>query len=95
MSPFRLFVILVMLTATALTVVYLRTANVRTAYNVQKLHAQQVRLRYEVWDRQADIARLTEPKVIEKTPADEPPARTDSPPSGPDVAPTRQEWETD
>ena len=108
MSPFRLFVILVMLTATALAVVYLRTANVRTAHRVQKLHKRQVELRYQVWDRQADIARLSEPNVIEKRPDAEPGSpiagdRDWGPPSSPSPTPgadpdrpqPSQEWETD
>ncbi|MDD4888823.1 MAG: hypothetical protein PHU85_02745 [Phycisphaerae bacterium] len=64
MRPFRLFMILVFLTASALTIVYFRVAAVRTAYHVNRLHADQWRLRREIVRQRAEIARMSDPALI-------------------------------
>lgn len=64
MGSFRLFIMLVCLTAAGLAIVYLRIASVRTAYHVHQLHAQQWEKRREIVRQRAQIARLSDPQVV-------------------------------
>ena len=67
MKPLRLFVVLVLLTASALTIVYFRVSSVRTAYNVQKLHARQRELRETIDRQEAEIARWSNLRLIRQS----------------------------
>ena len=66
MKPVRLFAILVLLTASALAVVYFRVASVRTAHHVQQLHAEQVKLHRQADRLEADIASRCNPQAVRK-----------------------------
>ncbi len=63
MKPFRLFIILVFLTACALAIVSYRVASVQTAHRVQKEHARLKELMDQYHRNEAEIARLIDEQV--------------------------------
>jgi len=64
MRPFRLFIILVFLTASALAMVHLRFESARSAYRIQQLNARQNALRVRLWTQQKEIACYTVPQRL-------------------------------
>ncbi len=95
MRPFRLFVMLVLLTASALALVWLRVQSARTAYRIHDLHADLHRQRYRLWQQEADIAELSEPDRIQRL-IDEEDLPLVPPAIAPDTTgPGRPAWETD
>lgn len=96
MRPFRLFVILVLLTASALAVVYLRVESARTAYRIHRMHAELHQMHYKLWRQDADIAELKEPNRIQRLVAQER-VQVDPPTLGESGQSTmgQSAWETD
>lgn len=64
MTVRRGVVLLILFTGLALSVVYLRTEQVRAAARTMNLELRQIEARRELWQLEASVARLRSPEQI-------------------------------
>jgi hypothetical protein len=58
--------VIVALAAVAVTLVHLRRAEATCRHEMQRLRLQRVQLRREVWQRQAEVGRITAPLQVRR-----------------------------
>ena len=62
----RLAIVIVSVTAIAVGLVHLRRTEIATRHQIQRLSAEQIRLRRALWDQQVRLGELTAPQRVQQ-----------------------------